>query len=292
MKKNYEHNVNEAISILPKMQFGLDVNLRFKEYFAFFIPFLFLFSFSFVFLPSIFSFFLSLFSHTQMESIKDFEYTSEMIIFDLLDIDLVHGWLPDPQEKETYQMMSTLSYNQVQEKLIELAVITSAEKTSDKSSSPPPVKTESQAEPPQPTPTEPNATTSPLSPPAVTTTTTEQSEPIPAKNEDQPLSDKAQPSTSPKLEEKLPRTPSKRFTNSPSRLSPLIPSKTAIEEKRNSIKPEDHERILFEGFLLIHFSFLLQAVRLSHKKEIPCKRKHHRVVSIQVCFPINVLRTG
>lgn len=30
------------------------------------------------------------------KSIKNFEYTPELIIFDLLGIDLVHGWIVDP----------------------------------------------------------------------------------------------------------------------------------------------------------------------------------------------------
>lgn len=61
---------------------------------------------------------------------RDFEYTPECILFDLLDIDLVHGWLPDPgissqvklnlhtADKDTYDLISGLSYNQLMEKLI------------------------------------------------------------------------------------------------------------------------------------------------------------------------------
>jgi hypothetical protein len=45
-------------------------------------------------------------------SIKDFEYTPECVIFDLLDIDIVHGWLIHPKD-ENYNLIAPLSYNQV-----------------------------------------------------------------------------------------------------------------------------------------------------------------------------------
>ena len=59
-KANLRKNVADAISILPKLTTGVDVNVRFHD-------------------------------------VKGFEFTDEIAIFDLLDISLVHGWLVDPQ---------------------------------------------------------------------------------------------------------------------------------------------------------------------------------------------------
>jgi hypothetical protein len=53
-------NVDDAMTVLPKLATGLDVNVRFT-------------------------------------GVSDFEYTPECSIFDLLGIPLYHGWLVDPQ---------------------------------------------------------------------------------------------------------------------------------------------------------------------------------------------------
>jgi hypothetical protein len=50
--------------------------------------------------------------------VKDFEYTPECIIFDLLNIPLYHGWLVDPQCHETVVALGPLGYNQIVEKII------------------------------------------------------------------------------------------------------------------------------------------------------------------------------
>lgn len=78
---NYEQNMMDAISILPKLQTGLDVNVRFT-------------------------------------SIADFEYTPELIVFDLLQIPLYHGWLLDPESVEVASAVGTCSYNQLVDKII------------------------------------------------------------------------------------------------------------------------------------------------------------------------------
>jgi len=49
-------------------------------------------------------------------SVRSFEYTSELAVFDLCGVELYHGWLADPQDNETYQVVSGLSYNQLVEK--------------------------------------------------------------------------------------------------------------------------------------------------------------------------------
>ena len=49
---------------------------------------------------------------------KDFEYTPECIIFDLLRIGLYHGWLVDPQLEDLALAINSKSYNQVVESII------------------------------------------------------------------------------------------------------------------------------------------------------------------------------
>lgn len=63
VRLNYEQNMHDAMAVLPKLQTGLDVNVKFT-------------------------------------GVRDFEYTPECIIFDLLRIPLFHGWLVDPQTPE------------------------------------------------------------------------------------------------------------------------------------------------------------------------------------------------
>ena len=78
---DFQHNMNDAIAILPKLQTGLDVNVKFT-------------------------------------GVRDFEYTPECIIFDLLNISLYHGWLVDPQLEDTVLAVAGLSYNQLVETII------------------------------------------------------------------------------------------------------------------------------------------------------------------------------
>ncbi|XP_069339534.1 ubiquitin carboxyl-terminal hydrolase MINDY-2 isoform X2 [Eulemur rufifrons] len=78
---NYEQNMSDAMSILHKLQTGLDVNVRFT-------------------------------------GVRVFEYTPECIVFDLLDIPLYHGWLVDPQIDDIVKAVGNCSYNQLVEKII------------------------------------------------------------------------------------------------------------------------------------------------------------------------------
>ena len=61
---DYEANVSDAVVVLPKLQTGIDVNVKFSG------------------------------------GVADFECTSESIIFDLFNIVLYHGWLVDPQQED------------------------------------------------------------------------------------------------------------------------------------------------------------------------------------------------
>jgi len=80
---NYERNVQDALGVLEKLKTGLDVNLKFN-------------------------------------GVDQFEYTRECIIFDLLNIQLYHGWVIDPQDIElrTIVTADAPSYNQLVEKMI------------------------------------------------------------------------------------------------------------------------------------------------------------------------------
>ncbi|KPM11035.1 DUF544 domain containing protein [Sarcoptes scabiei] len=81
IKLNYEQNLQDAMSIMPRLQTGLDVNVKFT-------------------------------------GIMDFEYTPECIIFDLLRIPLYHGWLVDSDQREICRIISNQSYNQLVDKII------------------------------------------------------------------------------------------------------------------------------------------------------------------------------
>ena len=50
--------------------------------------------------------------------VKDFEYTQECVVFDLLNIGLYHGWMYDPQNEAAVSAVGTCSYNQLVEKII------------------------------------------------------------------------------------------------------------------------------------------------------------------------------
>ncbi len=78
---NLEQNVSDAMAVLPKLQTGLDVNVKFC-------------------------------------GVSKFEFTSELVIFDLLSIPLYHGWLVDPQQTETAAAIADLGYNALVERII------------------------------------------------------------------------------------------------------------------------------------------------------------------------------
>lgn len=81
LQLNFQQNVDDAMTVLPKLATGLDVNVRFT-------------------------------------GVSDFEYTPECSVFDLLGIPLYHGWLVDPQSSEAMNAVGKLSYNQLVEKII------------------------------------------------------------------------------------------------------------------------------------------------------------------------------
>ncbi|GAB4817828.1 hypothetical protein N2152v2_004874 [Parachlorella kessleri] len=75
-RANLQHNLTEALALLPKLTTGIDVNVRFHD-------------------------------------IRGFEFTNEVAVFDLLDIGLVHGWLCEPQDEATCCALGSKSYNEL-----------------------------------------------------------------------------------------------------------------------------------------------------------------------------------
>lgn len=75
MRRHVEQNTEDAISILHKLLTGLDVNVKFS-------------------------------------GVRDFEFTGELCVFDLLGIMLYHGWVVDPSS-EAAAIIKDLSYNQL-----------------------------------------------------------------------------------------------------------------------------------------------------------------------------------
>eukprot|EP00814_Leptocylindrus_danicus_P016535 CAMPEP_0116030298 /NCGR_PEP_ID=MMETSP0321-20121206/16770_1 /TAXON_ID=163516 /ORGANISM="Leptocylindrus danicus var. danicus, Strain B650" /LENGTH=670 /DNA_ID=CAMNT_0003505075 /DNA_START=183 /DNA_END=2195 /DNA_ORIENTATION=+ len=82
-----QRQVEDLISILPSLQYGLDLNPKFTNG------------------PS------------------GCEYTVNVSAFDAWGIDLFHGWLIDPQDKETYDVLKDCTYNQAMDAVVEGADI-------------------------------------------------------------------------------------------------------------------------------------------------------------------------
>ncbi|GAX73709.1 hypothetical protein CEUSTIGMA_g1162.t1 [Chlamydomonas eustigma] len=78
---NLRQNIGDSIDVLGKLNVGLDVNPR-------------------------------------LHDVEAFEATRELTVFDLLDLSLLHGWVVDPDDRETCTAMGTRSYNELVEILI------------------------------------------------------------------------------------------------------------------------------------------------------------------------------
>ena len=76
VKADLRYNLADAISLIPMLMTGIDVNVRFND-------------------------------------IRGVEYTHALCLFDLLGIDLVHGWVVDPQDVETARAIGDKTYNEV-----------------------------------------------------------------------------------------------------------------------------------------------------------------------------------
>ncbi|KAK6158090.1 hypothetical protein DH2020_005404 [Rehmannia glutinosa] len=82
--ENQQQNIADAIDLLPRLTTGIDCILALGI------------------------------------GIDDFEFTRECAIFDLLDIPLYHGWIVDPQDRETADAIGSKSYNTLMGELVSL----------------------------------------------------------------------------------------------------------------------------------------------------------------------------
>lgn len=77
-----QQHIHEVMELLPNLQFGLDVNPKFTN------------------------------------GPDSCEYTTALAVFDALGVDLVHGWLVDPQDVNTFNILLGKSYNQLTDLVI------------------------------------------------------------------------------------------------------------------------------------------------------------------------------
>ena len=77
----HQEQIEYVIDLLPTLQYGLDVNVKFG-------------------------------------GVDQFEFTQELTAFDVFDIPLYHGWIVDPEDVETSRIMNTMSYNQALTKIV------------------------------------------------------------------------------------------------------------------------------------------------------------------------------
>ena len=78
-----QHHLHEVLSLFPSLQYGLDVNPKFTA------------------------------------GPTGVEFTSNLTCFDLLGIELVHGWLLDPQDVESVSVIGDKTYNELVELVIQ-----------------------------------------------------------------------------------------------------------------------------------------------------------------------------
>lgn len=87
-----QEHVDAILNVLPKLAKGMDLNVNFT-------------------------------------AVNKYEYTEEISVFDTLNIPLLHGWLYDPTESETAEVINTQSYNHLMFKLVEYKTLTDRLKT-------------------------------------------------------------------------------------------------------------------------------------------------------------------
>jgi len=91
--------VATVVELLPKLARGLDVNVKFSKCTA-------------------------------------LEFTEELTLFDALGIQLLHGWLVDPEERRLVNVIGDKSYNQLMNELVEYRASSSSAPLEDSSSPP------------------------------------------------------------------------------------------------------------------------------------------------------------
>ena len=81
-RSQHEYHLNEVLSLLPNLQHGMDVNPKFTS------------------------------------GPMGVEYTKNLAAFDMLGVELVHGWLLDKQDVEAVSVIGSKTYNEVIETVI------------------------------------------------------------------------------------------------------------------------------------------------------------------------------
>jgi hypothetical protein len=76
-----DHMLDEAVKAIPLLQYGLDVNVRFRNS-------------------------------------EDYEFNAHTVVLDLLRIRLVHGWVIDPQNALLLEAVGSNGYNQLQDMFV------------------------------------------------------------------------------------------------------------------------------------------------------------------------------
>ncbi|KAL8210004.1 hypothetical protein R6Q57_006736 [Mikania cordata] len=79
--ENQLQRIADAIDLLPSFATGINVDIKFNR-------------------------------------INDFEFTRERAVFDLLGIPMYHGWIIDPQDSDTANVIGSKSYNTLMEELV------------------------------------------------------------------------------------------------------------------------------------------------------------------------------
>ncbi|EFP11761.1 hypothetical protein CRE_26757 [Caenorhabditis remanei] len=79
-KEIYEANLRDVMNLMPTLVNGLDVNVKFS-------------------------------------AVNQFEFTPALSLFDLVHINLYHVWLPDPQFPVIFDLIKSLNYNELVEKI-------------------------------------------------------------------------------------------------------------------------------------------------------------------------------
>ncbi|CAB9501228.1 terminal hydrolase MINDY-2 [Seminavis robusta] len=82
-ESNSEQHFHDVLNILPKLQYGMDVNPKFTN------------------------------GPTGME------FTKELTTFDLLSVKMVHGWLLDPQSEQLCELVGCKTYNELIESVVQ-----------------------------------------------------------------------------------------------------------------------------------------------------------------------------
>ena len=101
LRANQQQNITDCMALFPKLNRGLDVNVKF-------------------------------------DSVEGLEYSEDLLLFDLLHVRLLHGWLVDPQERAAHGVLGHLSYNQAVEKVIEMSSPAQPTTAATPSARPPP----------------------------------------------------------------------------------------------------------------------------------------------------------